>query len=180
MPSEHKYARVEWERRFLLRDFPRELEVTQVRLILDRYIEGTRLRLRRIIEYDGNDVFKLTQKLPSEKPGARQGLITTLYLSRDEFEVFAKLPAKTLSKLRHSVPPFGVDVFEGPLQGVILAEAEFPSEEEAASLVLPSFIVGEVTADPRFTGGSLATATRDDLQRWLSEYAITLETRAPL
>ena len=171
MSSEHKYARVEWERRFLLARFPDKVQVTRTRRILDRYIEGTRLRLRHMSDHDG-EIFKLTQKLPVDTQGARQGLITTIYLSRDEFGVLHKLPAKTLTKTRHSVPPFGIDVFADALQGLVLAEAEFHSAEEAAALAAPPFAVSEVTDDSRFTGGRLVSAAQEDLRRWLSEYGI--------
>ena len=100
-------------------------------------------------------MFKLTQKVPARASGAQQGLITTIYLTGDEFRVFAQLSAKRLSKTRYSVPPFGIDVFEGKLEGLLLAEAEFDSAAEADALTLPSFILGEVSADNRFTGGQL-------------------------
>jgi CYTH domain-containing protein len=141
---------------------------------VDRYIEATRLRLRQITDCDGREVFKLTQKLPEQSSGARQGLITTIHLARGEFDVLAELPAKTLRKTRHSLPPFGIDVFEGPLQGLILAEAEFDSAGEAAALVIPSFVAHEVTNDFRFTGGNLAGATGNDLERWLGDYGVKL------
>jgi CYTH domain-containing protein len=175
MPSLNKYTRVEWERRFLLKQFPGSVELTHPRRIVDRYIDGTRLRLRQIADRDGNEVFKLTQKIAEQPTGARRGLITTFYLSKQEFEVFAKLPAKILVKTRHSVPPFGIDVFETELDGLILAEAEFNSAEEASSLELPSFASHEVTNDPRFTGGSLVAATRDEVRQWLAEYGIELQ-----
>ncbi len=173
MPSGHKYARVEWERRFPLARFPDSVEVTQTRRITDRYIEDTRLRLRQISDHDA-EIFKLTQKLPAETPGARQGLITTIYLSKDEFDVLVKLPAKSLTKTRYSVAPFGIDVFGDALDGLVLAEAEFNSAEEAAMIALPPFAIDEVTADYRFTGGNLVSATREDLRRWVSEYGIKL------
>jgi CYTH domain-containing protein len=97
-----------------------------------------------------------------------------MYLSEDEFRIFAQLSAKQLSKTRYSVPPFGIDVFEGTLQGLIVAEAEFESAQDADSLTLPSFIVREVSADPRFTGGRLVRASRQEIQAWLSEYGIKL------
>ena len=88
--------------------------------------------------------------------------------------MLAQLPAKSLSKTRHSVPPFGIDVFEGTLEGLILAEAEFDSPAEAAALTLPAFILQEVTADDRFTGGQLVHASRWEVETWLVEYGITL------
>jgi CYTH domain-containing protein len=174
MLPESKYARVEWERRFLLSGFPGGEKVTRVRYISDRYIEGTTLRLRQQSDGDGQAVFKLTQKLPGGKTRGQQGLITSMYLTREEFDVLAKLPAKVLTKVRHSVPPFGVDVFEGMLSGLMLAEAEFNSAAEASELVLPSFIVAEVSDDTRFTGGSLVTASRGELGKWLAEHGIRL------
>ena len=173
MASEYKYARVEWERRFLLARFPAEAKVTQVRRIVDRYIDGTTLRLRQMREDDGRQVFKLTQKLAAQMRGARQGLITNIYLASEEFDVLSQLPARMLRKTRHSVPPFGIDVFEGELRGLVLAEAEFHSAEEAAALEVPPFLHREVTTDVRFSGGKLATATRDELRQWLAEYGLT-------
>ena len=88
--------------------------------------------------------------------------------------MLANLPAKILAKTRHSVPPFGVDVFEGTLDGLILAEAEFDCAEATSAMTPPSFSVGEVTDDHRFTGGMLVAATRADLRQWLADYGVTL------
>jgi CYTH domain-containing protein len=174
MPPESKYARTEWERRFLLDHFPSGASVTLVRRISDRYIVGTTLRLRQQSDGEGQVQFKLTQKLPGAMVQAQRGLITTMYLSKEEFGVLAKLPAKVLTKTRHSVPPFGIDVFEGVLSGLVLAEAEFNSAAEASALALPSFIVREVSGDSRFTGGSLVTVSRQELENWLAEHGIKL------
>jgi len=176
MLPESKYARIEWERRFLLSSFPGGEKVSRTRRISDRYIEGTRLRLRQQCDSDSQPVFKLTQKLPGGTAQGQQGRITSMYLTREEFDVLARLPAKVLTKVRHSVPPFGIDVFEGSLSGLVLAEAEFNSEAEASALVLPSFIVAEVSDDRRFTGGSLVTAARTGLEKWLAEYRIQLSS----
>ena len=146
MHPDHKYAKIECERRFILDRFPSELNFTRVRHISDRYIEGTSLRLRQQSEGEGQTVFKLTQKLPNSAVGAQQGLITSIYLTKDEFCVLATLPAKMLTKTRYSVPPFGIDVFQGMLRGLVLAEAEFNSAAEASALTLPSFVVHEVSA----------------------------------
>jgi CYTH domain-containing protein len=176
MPVEQKYARIEWERRFLLNRFPAETVVTRFRHISDRYIEGTTVRLRQQSDNEGRTVFKLTQKLADKGDGARQGLITSIYLTKVEFSIFAKLPARVLTKTRHSVPPFGIDVFDGVLSGLVLAEAEFSSAAEAAALVLPSFIGHEVSDDPRFTGGHLVTTSRRELENWLAQHGVRLNS----
>ncbi len=174
MPPEHKYARIERERRFLLAGFPKEAEIVRTRHITDRYIDGTSLRLRQITEEHSSPVFKLTQKIPSPGPGAQQGLITTMYLREDEHLVFTQLPARQIAKTRHSVPPFGIDVFEGELQGLVLAEIEFDSAMDAAAIVIPPFAVREVSADNRFTGGRLADASRHELKPWLEDCGICI------
>lgn len=168
----HTYARIECERRFLLARFPVGASATRVRRITDRYIENTTLRLRQIDEGGRASVFKLTQKLPESRDGIRRGLITSMHLTEAEFGLLTGLPAKTLIKARHSLPPFGVDVFEGHLQGLIMAEAEFDSVAEASSLEIPAYIAHEVTGDERFTGGRLVAASAEDVRSWLAEYGI--------
>ncbi|WP_225850807.1 hypothetical protein [Streptomyces sp. HPF1205] len=168
-----KYARIERERRFLLAGPPPASAVTATRRITDRYLPGTRLRLRRVEGPDRGTVeYKLTQKVPAGRPGPVQGLITNTYLSRSEYDLLASLPAAVLSKTRLSVPPLGVDVFDPPLHGLILAEAEFATDEAALSFRPPAGCVAEVTDDARFTGGSLVRTDRRDLLARLAEYGI--------
>jgi len=58
-----KYARIERERRLLLRQLPAEFATAPRRKLFDRYITGTRLRLREKCGEDAPAVFKLTQKI---------------------------------------------------------------------------------------------------------------------
>ena len=172
-----KYARMEIERRFLLAGVPDGEEVLTTRRIDDRYLDGTRLRLRRMVQDGGPTELKLTQKLPDPDGHGRQGALTTLYVSEDEYAALAVLPAATLSKSRLSIVPYGVDVFGGHLDGLFLAEVEFESVEEAAALRPAAFCLAEVTTDRRFTGGELVSASRAQLRAWTAEYGIELATR---
>ncbi|WP_051967687.1 CYTH domain-containing protein [Kitasatospora mediocidica] len=168
-----KYALVERERRFLLAGAPQASDAHEVRRITDRYLTGTRLRLRRVDHpAPGRPEFKLTQKVPADRPGPVQGTITNTYLSQAEYDVFATLPAAVLTKTRLSFPPLGVDVFDPPLHGLVLAEAEFSTDEESDAFEPPAGIVAEVTGDPRFTGGRLVRAHRSELISWLDDYGI--------
>jgi CYTH domain-containing protein len=168
-----KYARIEVERRFLLEGVPEAAEVLAINEIGDRYLDGTRLRLRRMARAGGPTQLKLTQKLP-DPDGARQGALTTIYLSEAEHAAFAQLPAATLSKSRLSIAPYGVDVFHGELEGLYLAEAEFATVEDALALVPAAFCRAEVTADRRFTGGELVRASREQVRAWAREYGVQL------
>jgi CYTH domain-containing protein len=172
MPS--KYARVEIERRFLLAGVPEDVEVIAVDEIHDRYLDGTRLRLRRMARAGGATQLKLTQKLPEPDGGARQGALTTIYLSEIEHAAIARVPAAELRKSRLSIAPYGVDVFHGALKGLHLAEAEFTTLQDAAALVPAAFCRAEVTSDRRFTGGELARADREQVRAWAREYGLEL------
>ncbi|WP_042433861.1 hypothetical protein [Streptacidiphilus anmyonensis] len=170
-----KYALVERERRFLLATAPERSQATEVRHITDRYLTGTRIRLRRVDHLAPiPPEFKLTQKVPADRPGPVQGTITNTYLTETEYDVFAVLPASVLTKTRLSIPPLGIDVFDAPLHGLVLAEAEFTTDEDMYAFEPPSDIVAEVTDDPRFTGGRLVQAHRTDLVSWLDDYGIKL------
>lgn len=78
--------------------FPSGASVTLVRRISDRYIEGTTLRLRQQSDGEGQVQFKLAQKLPGAMVQAQQGLITTMYLSKEEFGVLAKIAGESAHK----------------------------------------------------------------------------------
>jgi hypothetical protein len=166
-----KYARVERERRFLLAAVPREPPTRRV-LIEDRYLRGTRLRLRRATNLDDpvDVINKLTQKVPA--PDGSPGLVTNVYLSRAEYETFISIAADTIRKVRLSIPPLGVDRFEGPLQGLVLAEAEFDDADAEAAFQPPETAIAEVTSDIRFTGGALARMTAAGVTELLAAFGI--------
>lgn len=160
-----KYARIERERRYLLTHLPPGLtpDSSHTR-ITDRYIPGTRLRLRRMEDETGNvTALKLTQKYDPPSGVGLETIITNLYLNETEFQTLACLEGPTLRKRRYPYPfadrNFSIDVFEGPLEGLILGEIEF-DEPADSHIELPPFATREVTDDPFFTGGHLVTLTR--------------------
>lgn len=154
-----KYAHVERERRFLVSDLPPSEPWAQ-RKIKDLYIEGTRIRLRLsegVVAGKPEVARKLTQKLPDpEAVGGRRGTITTMYLDHVEYERLSQLPGRWLTKQRLSFPPMGVDVFESPLAGLIVAEVEFNDDAVMDSFVAPSWCGIEVTERVSFSGANLA------------------------
>jgi hypothetical protein len=162
-----KYARWELERRFLVDRLP-EIAEGQGWRITDRYLEGTLLRLRRMEPLaDGEPAYKLSRKEAPAPPDTSRTVITTIYLSPGEYASFADLPARELTKRRRRLDVdgrlFSVDVFEGHLSGLALAEVSFETEEElTAQLQLPSWVGLEVTRDVRFTGGVLAGLGADE------------------
>ncbi len=170
-----KYAHVERERRFLLAGPPDAARAAGARRvdIADRYLTGTRLRLRRVAAPgSAAPELKLTQKVPAARPGPVRGLITNFYLSPAEYDLLAALPAAELGKTRLFFPPYAVDVFRPPRHGLVLAEVELGSDAELAACPAPAGSVAEVTSDDRFTGGRLAVTPRAELLGWLAEFGL--------
>ena len=147
-PQAGKYARFELERRWLLASVPGGVEAGVV--IHDRYIEGTRLRLRRM-----GSQYKLAQKEAPSPPNYAVTVITNIYVSAEEYLVLVALPALELHKRRHRLGRYSIDVFEDALAGLVLAETEFASQEEMRAHPDPDFAVRDVTDDVRYTGGWL-------------------------
>ena len=158
--DEPKYAHLELERRWLVDRAARpSIDGLPMTLIEDRYIEGTRMRLRRMSPLTvGEAKWKLTKKYECNDPAARP--IVTAYLTEAEHGVFAALPARTLRKRRFHVLVEGqywsLDVFEGGLDGLELVEIEATDEAELVALVPPAWAAREVTHDPRYQCASLA------------------------
>lgn len=157
----HKYSKFERERRFLVAPTALPPLSDSFARCEDLYLTHTQVRLRKMTEQpDGPVLYKLTQKLQAPDPRIRR--ITTLYLAAGEHRVFAGLRGARIAKRRHRATSggleWGVDVFEGALAGLVLAEREFDSEPELHAAAVPTFAALEVTDDVAFTGGALANA----------------------
>lgn len=152
-----KYAWVERERRWLCAGVPSD-RILRSETYRDLYVEGTRLRLREAVPADGGPPMLRLGRKADVSPSVR--LLTSIYLSPEEFRLLSTLPGRILQKTRHSLGKVDgadlfVDVFEGPLSGLIMAEAEFGSVEEMERYPMPDFALREVTEDVRYTGGRL-------------------------
>jgi CYTH domain-containing protein len=173
-----KYALVERERRFLMAGLPPGGAGAASRRvdIIDRYLAGTRLRLRRAgSPGSAKPELKLTQKVPAARRGPVRGLITNFYLSPAEYDVLATLPGTELAKTRLFFPPYAFDVFGPPRSGLVLAEVELSSDAELAACPPPPGSVAEVTSDDRFTGGRLAVTPRAELLGWLAGFGLAAD-----
>ena len=170
-----KYACLEIECRYLLNTIPGDLlNNPKGWLIIDRYFPNTRLRLRHMQSLSGNEnIYKLTQKYRSETQNAYETTITNIYLTEAEYNLLEALEGKVLKKKRYPYTLSGcsmsIDVFEGRHQGLILAEMEMENQTDVSELVLPSFVIKDVTEDSFFTGGNLMTMTDEEFRQGLSQ-----------
>jgi CYTH domain-containing protein len=165
-----KYARVERERRFLLRELPEGLTQTSEHVqIWDNYITQTRLRLRKIrVPQTKEYRWKLTQKFAPAPPDFSRTIITNTYLTQYEYEVLSVFEGNEIRKNRypfeHEGRTYGIDVFLGKLRGLILAETSFETDDEMDGFKMPSFAALEVTNEEMFTGAKLVELTADDIR----------------
>ena len=150
-----KYAHWVAERRFLVDPDSLPKDLGSARRIADLYIEGGRLRLRAITDLStGEATFKLAKKYAPDNPLI--GPMTNLYLSAEEYAVLNVLPGQRITKLRHKVGGFTIDVFEGALEGLVTAECEASNRMAAMRFDVPEWCRLEVTNEPAFTGWQLA------------------------
>ena len=167
---ESKYAQVERERRYLLRDLPEGLDRADAhKQITDNYITGTRLRIRKVREPRTNKwVVKFTQKFSPDPEDLSRTIITNVYLNAHEAEMLSVFEANEIRKNRYPFEfegrKFCVDMFLGDLFGLVLAEVSFETDEELDSFPKPAFALADVTNNPLFTGGRLAELTFEDVR----------------
>jgi len=154
-----EYRSIERERRWICRQVP-HARIAQTEAITDLYVTGTRLRLREARPIDGGAPrLRFSRKANID---AQTRLITSIYLSEEEFAVLAvSLKGSRIRKFRHRLhrldgAVMAVDEFQDALAGLVLAEAELQTADALAAFPMPDFAVREVTDDPRFTGGSLS------------------------
>lgn len=148
-----KYARVERERRYLLARLPEG--VVSTREIVDRYLVGTRLRLREVRESDGTVNRKLGHKVRLAE-GPEEVACTNFYLDVEEWALLAALPARTLRKTRHLVGRDGwVVAVDEHDDGTLIAEID---DGDRPSGLIPDWldVVRDVTHDEAWTGAGLA------------------------
>ena len=153
MADSLKYAVVERERRFLLASLPEGVVGTKE--ISDRYLTGTRLRLREVRERNGAVVRKLGHKVRLSE-GPAEVACTNFYLNDHEWAVLEALPARVLRKKRHVVQRDGVTVaVDEHEDGVLIAEID---DRDQPSQFVPDWldILEDVSDDERWTGASLA------------------------
>jgi CYTH domain-containing protein len=152
-----KYAVVERERRFLVAAIPDG--VREVWEIEDRYVDGSRLRLREVRKPDGSVQRKLGHKV-RVSDGPSEVACTSVYLDDSEWALLTtRLPATTLRKRRHHVHRDGLHVVVDELEdGTLLAEIDDGDGEPAD---LPGWleVVADVSDDEAWTGVALASGT---------------------
>lgn len=145
---------MEIERKYLISALPENLNITRTREIEQGYLNTAPVvRIRR-----DNDRYELTYK--------SKGLMVreeyNLPLDKASYEhLRTKTDGRLISKTRHEIPlsdhlTIELDIFHGDLAPLILAEVEFPSEEEAKAFTPPDWFGEDVTFSSKYHNSVLS------------------------
>lgn len=145
---------MEIERKFLIRKLPDNLTSYKARKIEQAYLcTDPVVRVRR-----DNDVYYLTYK--------SKGMIVreeyNLPLTKEAYgHLLAKADGNIITKTRYEIPEkdnltIELDVFEGKFDGLLLAEVEFSSEEEALGYIPPEWFGEDVSNSTKYHNSTLS------------------------
>ena len=144
---------MEIERKYLVKTLPEDLDSYPCRFLEQGYLSTEPVvRVRQ-----DNDRYELTYK--------SKGLMVreehNLPLTKESYEhLKSKADGRIITKRRYMIPydkyTIELDVFEGELAPLILAEVEFPSEEEANVFVAPDWFGEDVTFSTQYHNSNLS------------------------
>lgn len=145
---------MEIERKFLIKNLPDNLTSYKARKIEQAYLcTDPVVRVRR-----DNDDYYLTYK--------SKGMIVreeyNLPLTKEAYgHLLAKVDGNIITKTRYEIPEkdnltIELDVFEGKFDGLLLAEVEFASEEEALCYIPPEWFGEDVSNSTKYHNSTLS------------------------
>lgn len=145
---------MEIERKFLIKKLPDNLTSYKARKIEQAYLcTDPVVRVRR-----DNDDYYLTYK--------SKGMIVreeyNLPLTKEAYgHLLAKADGNIITKTRYEIPEkddltIELDVFEGKFDGLLLAEVEFTSEEEALGYIPPEWFGEDVSNSTKYHNSTLS------------------------
>ena len=148
---------MEIENKYLIRELPENLDLFEKKEIEQAYLNRHPvLRIRK-----SNDNYILTYKM--KKSESADGPLVNeeieAALTKEAFEhLKEKADGNPIVKTRYIIPyqnggkdyTIELDVFHGKLEGLVFAEVEFESEEDARSFVKPDWFGKDVSGDKRY------------------------------
>lgn len=165
---------MEIERKFTIKQLPECLEQYEKKEIEQVYLcNKPTIRIRK-----SNENYILTYKsrqglTMSETATARACEEVELPLTKEAYEhLKKKADGSVISKTRYLIPiennrKIELDIFHGYLEGLVFAEVEFSSEEEAAAYSMPEWFLEDVTFDKRYRNSFMTKfASYKELMAW--------------
>lgn len=145
---------MEIERKYLIKQLPGNLDTFPCRIMEQGYLNTAPvIRIRK-----DNEHYELTYK--------SKGLMVreeyNLPLTREAYEhLLPKIDGRLIKKRRYMIPltdglTVELDVFEGELAPLVLAEVEFPDESQALSFTPPDWFGEDVTFSGKYHNSYLS------------------------
>lgn len=146
---------MEIERKFLVTDLPEELEQYESNHIEQGYLATNPVvRIRKM-----DNQYYLTYK----SSGMMERQEVELPLTQESYEhLKTKADGRIIIKRRYRIPyqqwTIELDCFLGELEGMVLAEVEFTSREEANAFPVPTWFKKDVTFEKQYHNSFLSQA----------------------
>lgn len=161
---------IEIERKFTIKYLPKEVEsikkITQKHIFKDMICS---IRVRKSIDmFTGNKIFTHTIKARTEKQQKYSICELERNISEEDYNKLQPFEgSRIIEKYRCIVPlknglKAEVDIFEGWMEGLIIAEVEFQNVEQAENFVIPEWF-DNCVPNREFSNRRLSTATRKEI-----------------
>ncbi len=144
----------EIERKYLVKEVPKNLETFEKAIIEQAYISTLpTIRIRR-----SNDEYILTIK----GSGKIKKVEHELSISKEEYEnLFAKISGNIVKKTRYFIPIHNnltaeLDIYHDYLDGLYTVEVEFDSEKDFENFTPPDWFGEDVSFDKKYKNTSLS------------------------
>lgn len=145
---------MEIERKYLIHKLPKDLENFDSLKIEQGYLcREPVVRIRR-----ENQNYYLTYK----SKGFLVREESNLPLTKEAYDhLLKKVDGRVITKTRYIIPlesdlKIELDIFEGDLEGLLLAEVEFPHEETANAFTPPQWFGEDVTFSEKYQNSNLS------------------------
>ena len=155
---------MEIEHKYLIKEMPDNLDSCKKKEIEQGYLNRSPvLRIRK-----SNDRYIFTYKMKKEMKDKNAPICNEEIEAPLTEEAYLHLKTKVdgniIEKTRYIIPyayeekkyKIELDVFHGKLEGLVFAEVEFESLEDAASFKKPDWFGEEVSGDRRYRNGFLS------------------------
>ncbi|MBE0427250.1 MAG: hypothetical protein IBX72_11485 [Nitrospirae bacterium] len=164
---------IEIERTYLARYIPEGLRNCDCSEVVDIYIPADSVHPKLRIRKNGRK-HEINKKQPVQGNDASHQMEQTIKITEDEFNALSIIAGKKIHKVRYYYPYNGrtaeIDVFQGPLEGLVLVDFEFKTTEEKDNFVMPDFCMADVTQEEFIAGGMLCGKSYEEISDSLKKF----------
>lgn len=145
---------MEIERKFKVNIIPDLTNIKKVKII-QGYLNTDSEPTLRVRKY--GDEYLLTYKYSKKDKSINVCNEMELPITEECFNnLLTKIEGNIIEKTRYFINEIELDIFEGKYKGMVLAEVEFDSIEDANNYVKPNWLGEDVTKDKNYRNSYLA------------------------